>query len=277
VEEIRRESLIAIADDAHEVRYRIRGDENPETLVTNLQQYLVDHGFDISVYCTRDNHLFFRHNQLGSANNFKGMSYHSRLISDIPGRYNDAQKGVDIVGTIGGEQAHGDGGFLIGNKGNPKTDGLVVYYGGVMEYPGQIVGTIQVEQNGIRVPVDIEGKRVEILSIPSIRPDILATGVSNRSGFHHLGSIRANTVIECRDALKLIDWSIAYLEYLQEELKINENNFVDRAVELLRSTMSPKVAGEEIVYLSKEKAKGMVDELKSMLGSTLKPGISSWQ
>jgi hypothetical protein len=101
-------------------------------------------------------------------------------------------------------------------------------------------------------------------------------GVSNRSGFTSLQSIQANTVLECRDALKLIEWSLSYLSYLQEELKYNESNFVDRAVDLLRSTMQSQVAGEEILYLSREKARSMVDELKGMLTPAMTMKVTSW-
>ncbi|MBC8478446.1 hypothetical protein H8D51_02770, partial [bacterium] len=170
----------------------------------------------------------------------------------------------------------GEGGFLTGNSGNLHTDGLVVYYDGMIETPGQIVGSVHVEQNGIRVPVDLSGSKVEILAIPSIQPEILAAGISNRSGFTSLKSIRANTVLECRDALELIGWSLTYLDYLLQELKHNENNFVDRAVDLLRSTMRSQSAGEEILYLSRDKAKSMVDELKGMLTPDMTMKVSSW-
>ncbi|MCP4749687.1 MAG: hypothetical protein GY866_02225 [Proteobacteria bacterium] len=274
---LKRESIIALADESQEIRYRIRGSEDPNSLVANLQRCLIDHGFDISVYRTGDNCLFFRHNQLGSSNVFKGMSYNSRIVSDIPGKFKEAESGKDIIGTIGSEQAHGDGGYLVGGKGNRKTDGLAVYYDGTIEYPGQIIGYISVEQNGIMVPVDLVGNQVEILSIPSMQPEMLASGVSNRSGFTSLASVRANTVEECRDALKLIMWSITYLEYLQEELKWKETSYVERAVELLRSTMLSKTAGEEILYLSKEKAKSMVNQLKTMLNPAVAMKVSSWR
>jgi len=276
IEEIRRESMIALADDSHEVRYRVSADENPDSLVSNLQRYLLDNSFDISVFCTQDNHLFFRHNQLGTGNHFRGMSAHSQLISDTPGHYKEAQTGADVMGMIGSEPATGKGGFLTGNMGNPHTDGLVIYYDGMIDTPGQIVGSVQVEQNGIRVPVDLSGSKVEILSIPSIQPEVLAAGISNRSGFTNLKSIRANTVLECRDSLELIGWSLTYLDYLLDELKYNENNFVDRAVALLRSTMRSQAAGEEILYLSRDKAKNMVDELKGMLTPDMTMKVSSW-
>jgi hypothetical protein len=276
-ETIGRESIIALADNDREVRYRLRGDEDPETLVDQLQQYLFDNGFDINVYRTPDQHLLFRHNQLGSSYRFQGMSANTRLLSDIPGHFREAEPGLDVSGTIGSEPAVGEGGFLTGERGNLNTDGLVVYYDGWTEQPGQVVGYVRVEQNGIKVPVDPSGYRVEILSIPSVRPELLALRVPNRSGFGHLGDIRADTVTKCRDALLLLGWSIDYLDYLKSELRWNEANFVERAVDLLRSTMSPQPAGTEIVHFSSQKAKDMADELKSMLGHTIPGSISSWR
>lgn len=273
---LKREKMLAFADDMHEIRYQIGKDEDKDTLISNLQRYLLDNGFDINVYCTNDNHLIFRHNQLGSTRTFKGMSYQTNLISHVPGEFLTAEPGQDIEGNIAQEKANGKGGFLTGEKGNVHTDGLKVYFNGDIEQPGQIVGYVKVKQSGIKVPIDLAGKKVEILSIPSICPESMAVGVTNNSGFKNLGNIRANTVTECRDALKLIKWSIEYLEYLQDELTWSEKNYVNRAVELLRSTMSSNVAGSEILFLSKEKAKNMVVQLKGMLTPAMIKNVNSW-
>ncbi len=270
------ESIIALAEGSYEIRYRIKRGEDADSLVANLQQCIFDHGLDISVYRTRDNRLFFRHNQLGSANHFKGMSHDTRLVSYLPGKFRQAEAGKDVSGTIGSEQAQGDGGYLIGKRGNAKTDGLVVYYDGSIDYPGQIVGYVRTSQNGVMVPLDVHGRQAEILSIPSVLPEFLAIGVSNRSGFTSLGSIRADTVIECRDALKLIIWSITYLDYLAEELRRKENIYVERAVELLRSTMNRQSGGKELICFSQEKAKTMVEQLKTMLTPAMIMKVSVW-
>jgi len=273
---LKKERTLAFADDIHEIHYQIGKDENKDTLLSNLQRYLLDNGFDINVYCTNDNHLIFRHNQFGSGRTFKGMSYQTNLISHVPGEYTIADPGQDIEGNIAQETAEGKGGFLTGDKGNLQTDGLKIYFDGDIERPGQIVGYVKVKQNGIKVPIDMTGSKVEILSIPSICPESLAVGVTNNSGFKSLENIRANTVSECRDALKLIKWSIEYLEYLQDELTWSEKNYVNRAVELLRSTMSSNIAGEEILFLSKEKAKNMVGQLKGMLTPEMIKNVNSW-
>ncbi len=274
---LRDESIIVIVDGSHEIRYRIKENESPESLIENLQQCLMQQGIDISVFRTSDNHLFFRHNQLGSRTSFQGMSYKTCLVSDIPGQFRAADPGIDVTGCIGTESAHGDGGFLIGDKGNKKTEGLVVYYDGNVEYPGQIVGYVNVQQNGILVPLDANESKMEILSIPSLQPNTLAAGVSNRSGFSDLSAIRGNNEFECRDALRLILWSITYLEYLLEELRWKEKSYVERAVELLRSTISPQSAGEEMIYLSKDKAKDMVSQLKNMLTPSTVLNVTSWK
>lgn len=51
---------------------------------------------------------------------------------------------------------------------------------------------------------------------------------------------------------------------------------MDRAVELLRSTMLPQTAGDEILYLSRDKARTMVDELKGMLTPAMTMKVTSW-
>jgi len=273
-ENISDETMISVSEGSQEIRYRIRPDEDPDSLVAGLQQALLDHGMDISVYKTTGDHLLFRHNQLGSVPRFKGMSYQTRLISSIPGRYKEADLGKDVAGTIASEQAKGDGGYLIGSSGNRRTDGLVIYYDGATDYPGQITGYIWVEQNGTTVPLNLSGSQSEILSLPALQPELLATGVSNRSGFISLSSIQASTVFECRDALKLILWSITYLDYLAQELRKKENNYVERAVELLRSTMTRETASEEMMVISKEKARAMASQLKNMVTPAMMRKVS---
>ncbi|MBU2515017.1 hypothetical protein KJ966_27160 [bacterium] len=274
---LRNESIISITSGVREARYRIKENEVPEKFVENLQQCLLDNGIDISVYRTKDNHLFLRHNQLGSRSNFQGMSHHTNLISTVPGEYKEADPGMDIEGTIGSEKAHGDGGFLIGNKGNKKTDGLIIYYDGLIDYPGQIIGYVHVKQNGILVPLDASEHKMEILSIPSITLDILAAGVNNNSGFSDLGAIKGNTELECQDSIHLIIWSMTYLDFLIDELKWKEKIYVDRAVELLRSTISPQSAEDDMIYLSKDKAKDMVTQLKSMLTPVTVMKVTAWK
>jgi hypothetical protein len=264
-ENLKNERLIALSNGSQEVRYRIREDDTPDQLIINLQKCLIENGLDISVFRTKDNHLLFRHNQLGSKPGFQGMSSNTRIVSEKPGEYSPADPGMDVNGMVDSETAHGDGGFLIGDKGNKKTDGLVVFYDGAIEYHGQIVGHISVKQNGILVPLDSSETKMEILSIPSVVPILLAAGVSNTSGFSDLSEIRGNTETECRDSIRLILWSLTYLEFLSDELKWKEKIYVDRAIELLRSTIRPQSAGEEVLFLSKDKAKDMVNQLKSML------------
>ena len=62
-------------------------------------------------------------------------------------------------------------------------------------------------------------------------------------------------------------WSVVYLDYLSKELKLKENDYTDRTIQLLRGSMSTHSAGsEETLCLSTEKAGAMVEQIKKMLG-----------
>lgn len=271
------ESMIALVDGNQEVRYKPQAGENPESLVKNLQKVLWENGLDISVYRTRDNRLFLMHNQLGSRTHFAGLSYKTQILSLAAGRWHDAKAGQDIAGTIGLEPATGNGGFLVGNPGNARTDGLVIHYDGMMEYSGQIVGYVQTRQNGILVPLDLAGAEVELLSLPSLLPETLGVGVANYSGFKNLNLIKGNNRVEQRDSGRLIRWTVKELECLAEDLKWKEDAYVELAIDLLKNGMRPSAASESVMYLSKESAGSMAQELKEMITPQMLGSFSSWQ
>ncbi|MBU2513097.1 hypothetical protein KJ966_17285 [bacterium] len=264
-EDIQKETLIAISDGMQEARYYPRKDETPESLIVNLRRSLVNHNVEVDVFRTKDNRLFFKHNQLGSKYSFKVLSSNSCLVSSKPGQYRPSIPGIDIAGTIGAESAHGDGGFLIGDVGNKQTDGLIVYYDGTVDFPGQVVGHIETIQQGLTIPLDTAESKFEILSIPSIHPEVLAIGVTYRSGFKDLNSIRVSNEYEWRDALKMVLWSLVYLEYLSKELKAKEDDYVDRTISLLQGNTGSIPANNETLCFSQEKVNDMVSQLKEML------------
>ena len=262
---LKKESTIALIEGDQQIRYQLRKDENPESLIQNLQECLLNHGVDIRVTRTEDNRLLFVHNQLGRGPSFFGFSLNTRMVSAQPGEVKLSTPGRNIVGTIGREKAEGTGGFLIGSRGNRHTDGLILYYNGNISYPGEIVGYVQVKQNGIYIPLDATGENGELLSIPSCHPAAQAVGVSNASALASLGAIKTNTREQARDSLKLILWAIADLKQLQDELKWKEEGYINRTIELLQGSVRPLTAGNEIMDLSDDRAGEMADQLKDML------------
>lgn len=274
---LKEESLIVLMEAGQEVRYRIRDNESPESLVEHLQEALTKRGIDISVYMTRDHHLLFRHNRMGSSTGFQGMSYKSHLISTVANTFVTATPGEDVEGSIGMEPALGEGGFLIGQQGNRRTEGLIVHYNDLLSYSGQIVGYVHVTQRGELMPLDPFAHRSEILSIPPLQPEFQAVGAPNGSGFWSLQAIRGTTLKQRRDALKLVHWALSDLEYLARELKWKEESYVELAINFLRNTMQPELSGEDIVQLSKEKAGEMAHQLKEMLPKGSSLGVSAWR
>lgn len=262
---IAQERMIALKERGIEARYFPKGDEQPRELAANLQACIEEAGLDLSVYLTRDQRLLFLHNQLGGGQGFEGLSQKTRLLSPKAGQPVWATPGRDIAGTIGTEPAQGQGGFLIGAKGNPRTEGLVVYYDGQVDYPGQVVGYVRVTQSGLIVPLDLAGQEVEILSLPDLRPGSQAVGVRNPSGFRSLGQIKAGSLKERHDAKQLVKRSLGDLSRLAEELRWKEEVYVTKTIDLLRQGPEPGPKGEELLELSAPKAQAMAEQLKGMM------------
>ncbi|MDX2471687.1 MAG: hypothetical protein QNL04_14045 [SAR324 cluster bacterium] len=261
------ESMLVIAQGQQEVRYRLSQTEDPKSLVAGLQRALWQAGLELSACLSVDGRLVLMHNRLGSGGNFKGMSLNTRILSNEPGEFSQADPGEDIKGRIGMEKALGDGGFLIGVPDSKRVAGLVLHYGGKIEHPGQIVGYADVAQKGILVPLDANDERKERLSIPAVNPKTLSVGVANQSGFTALEEIKGSSEIERMDSLKLVKNAQQELVDLSEELKWKENTYVDLAIKLLRQGIAPQEAGEELLELRADKATKMAQDLKNMLGS----------
>ncbi len=266
---IRNERLIAISAESQKIHYRIKREEDGESLVANLQECISDHGLDIGVYKTCGNCLLLKHNQLGDGKTFQGMSQKTGLVSKFPGKYKPSTRGENVSGTIASEPAHGYGGFLIGKEGNSRTDGLVLHYSGSEANPKVPVGSVRVKQNGDIVRLDLTGSKAEMLSLPGLSPDLLSVGVGNRSGFINLNSIRVNSKEERHDTLKLIDYSESELDSLTAELKRKEEDYISLAISLLQSGMEPKTAEIDLFSYSKEKAGEMAHQLKTAITPTM--------
>nr|MBC8465456.1 hypothetical protein [bacterium] len=155
-ERLCKEELISISDDEKELNYKITREETIESLIPNLQKRLHEKGFNISVYITKNNFLYLKHNQLGDNNVFTGTSLKTQLISKYPGHAITAKEGKNIVGKIGDEPTKGEGGYLTGLNANRKTRGLTLYFDGSnTEQVDQIIGHVFVRQNGLVVPLDL--------------------------------------------------------------------------------------------------------------------------
>lgn len=261
------EKMISLFEGKNTLHYKIKDEENPESFIQHLQECILENGLDLSVYCTNDEHLLIMHNQSGSNIHFSGVSYKSKILSKNPGEITHCIIGKDIKGNIVGEKTIGYGNFLIGAKGNKNTEDLTLYYNGSLKYPGEIIGNVEVFQNGIEVPLSLENKSKEIIQFPSLLPQKLSIGIINSSKFNNLAQIRIKNKIQQKDAIKLISASIHNIEQLQAGWKNQENFFVNTAIQFLKNSMNLKYPTNETLITSKEKADQMAEDLKSLLAS----------
>lgn len=262
---IRNEQYITIKDQKREVCYELKPNESAASLIRNLQIKLNLNGFDVSVFQSRNNYLILKHNEFGDHTHFTGLSNKTSLLSKIPGEWEEAQSGQNVAGYINREPAHGAGGYLVGDPGNYRTDGIVLYFNGSIHQVGEIIGKVFIKQNGIQVPLSVDQAEMDLISLPSIKPENMSVGVSNACGFMNLSMIQSNNALENIESVKLIHYAMDDLKDLQTELKRKENHYVELAISLLRNPVASKEAGISVVSCSHEKANEMAEQIKLML------------
>ena len=262
---LKRENLIIIKDQKKKVSYELKPNESIHSLIKNLQKKLNANGLDISVFQSRNNYLILRHNEPGDHTHFTGVSRKTALLSKIPGEPEVSQPGQNVAGYIDREPAHGLGGYLIGDAGNYRTDGLILFFNGSVRHVGETIGKVIVRQNGIQVPLSVDRAEMDLISLPNISPENMSVGVSNACGFMNLSMIRSNNAMERAESIKLIQYAMDDLKDLQSELKRKENFYVELAISLLRNPVHSQEAEIGVVSCSHEKANEMAQQIKQML------------
>jgi len=264
-ETLHREHYITVKDHKKEICYELRPNESIHSLLNNLQKKLNANGLDISVFQSRNNYLTLKHNEPGDHTQFTGISRNTALLSRIPGEPEVSQPGQNVAGYIDREPAHGMGGYLIGDAGNYRTDGLILYFNGSVQQVGETTGKVIVRQNGIQVPLSVDRAEMDLISLPNISPENMSVGVSNACGFMNLRMIRSNDAMERAESVKLIQYAMDDLKDLQSELKHKENFYVEIAISLLKNPVSSEDAEIGVVSCSHEKASEMAEQIKRML------------
>ncbi|MGA1493295.1 MAG: flagellin, partial [bacterium] len=88
-----------------------------------------------------------RNIEYGSQSTFSVSSSTPGVLSTRANVTDQAAPGLDVSGTINGEEAIGDGQILAGRSGNQNTEGLKVRYTG--EGASDEAGTVTVLQNSL--------------------------------------------------------------------------------------------------------------------------------
>ncbi len=107
-------------------------------VVSAINSELQSEAISVTAATDTGGHLVLTHNAYGAGHDFQVTQENNRLWTDGDVA---VTAGVDVAGTINGEEATGVGQVLTGNSGQPNVDGLAIKYTGTAQ--GVDIGTVK--------------------------------------------------------------------------------------------------------------------------------------
>lgn len=104
--------------------------QSPADVALALNEAAECAGLPLAVLIASGGRLLVHHRRYGRGRHFRARSSTPGILSGRDGSDQVAENGRDVIGTINGEPARGEGQLLSGELGNRTTAGLVVRYTG---------------------------------------------------------------------------------------------------------------------------------------------------
>ncbi len=238
-------------------------EDSPGSFFGRLKAAVEQAGLALDVTEMPDGTLLVQHRAYGSKATFQASSSVAGVLSKEKGALQSATPGKDIQGTLGGEQARGEGNLLSGLAGNDNTEGLVVGYNGARRKVADETadggsrwvnqprtgpaGVVNVANNALDFQIGPNaGQRVTV-ALPSVSPQFLARQVETDSGFHSLAEINVSSGKKAQDSVKLVDAAIDELTIARGKLGAFAKNGLQSNINTLRVTVENLMAAESAI------------------------------
>ena len=288
---------LTIIEDGKLATYTSNEDDTIATFIQNMQNEINRNGLDITIGVNETGNVTATHNRFGSDYKFQVSSTSDGILSDFGGDIDSIAAGLDIKGTINGESATGKGQILTGVKGAKCVDGLSVRYSGngdegfvkaacevadkFVEGEEQIdpnlvptqdqiptdgisVGRVFVAQNAMKFQVGANKDQIVGISVSSSKPETLARGVANSSGYDSLADIDVTTFQGAQDALLLIDSAIDSITKSRGDIGAFQKNTLESNLANLR-VQNENMINSESVIRDVDMAKEMAEFTKNQI------------
>lgn len=156
--------------------------------------------------------------------------------------------GVDVGGTIGGNNATGSGAVLTGTDGASKgvsirlaedgTDPTISVTGGL--------GNVTVTDNSLTFQIGPNQNQTVNVGIDRVNPTGLGVGVANNQ-FDSLDAIDVTSAAKAQDALEIIDQAIDEISNIRGTLGAFQANTLESTANNLRATLENTVNAESVI------------------------------
>ncbi len=222
-----------------------------ESITSNLNEFetrINEGGLNVELLRNGDGTIGLRHKEYGSEHDFSVASTTAGVLSKVGDVTDAATKGLDVKGTINGEETIGRGQVLTGKENAPNIAGLAIRYTGNQVTPeDQIAGTVSVFQNSLIFQVGANEEQTVAVSIRNMAPRSLAQGVDTTSDFKSLSEIDVTTFQGAQDAIQLIDKAIQQTTDERGKLGAFQKNTLQSTLNNLRNSSENLTAAESVI------------------------------
>lgn len=254
---------VSLFEGGKSVQVQAVPEDTPVSFFGRLKAAVEQSGLALDVSMMPDGILRVSHKEYGSKPAFRFSSSAAGVLSKEGGAVESAAPGQDIKGTIGGENALGQGDILRGLPGNDTTEGLEIGYygprvavsdgtqGGATHWERRpvtgAVGVVSVANNALEFQIGANAGQRVTAALPSISPRYLARNVETGSGFRNLAEIDVSTASHAEDAVKLADAAIDELTTGRGRLGGFSRNVLQSNINTLRVTAENLMAAESAI------------------------------
>jgi flagellin len=243
---------ITIVEGGKTVSLTTQKGDSVSQAIGKLNNEIKQIGLDLDFSLDADGLMNVRHKQFGSKHTFAVSSSTAGVLSEESRTMQEAVHGQDILGTIGGDVATGDGLVLTGAQGT-KVQGLKVRYSGNVinaaddQDSKEIAGRVAVYQNSPIFQIGGNVGQTVAVSLVNTNASVLARGVTNESQFRSLRDVDLRTAVGAVDTQRLVDAAINEVNSTRAELGAFQKNSLESNLRQLRINVEELTSAESVI------------------------------
>lgn len=222
-----------------------------ESLTSNLNEFesrINEAGLEVDLLRNEDGTIGLRHKEFGSKHEFSVASTTAGVLSKVGDVTDAATLGLDVKGSINGEESSGEGQILTGKDNTANVAGLSVRYTGDKKTEeGGIAGTVSVFQNSLIFQVGANEDQTVAVSVRNMGTRALAQGMKTDSEFNSLSEINVTSFEGAQDAIQLIDKAIQQTSDERGKLGAFQKNTLQSTLNNLRVSSENLTAAESTI------------------------------
>ena len=243
---------ITISEGGRTVQFTTTPGETVAQSMGKLRNEIEANGLDLQFNVLEDGSIELVHNQFGEDHLFSASSSTAGVLSDEASVMTQGVLGRDVVGTIDGEVAIGEGQVLTGGEGT-RIQGLKVRYTGNVVTDAdagegtESAGRVSVFQNSLIFQVGPNVGQTVSISMVNTNTRVLGRGVTNESGYKSIRDLDVRGAQGAEDAQKLVDKAINEVNVVRAALGAFQKNTLEANLRQLRINTEELINAQSII------------------------------